>query len=592
MKKILLISFSFLFIITVFRKTFSQEIIFNNAGIHEPSSIKVTSDDYFIFCGFSKYYSIGKQVGWIVKLKNNVKDTIFNRNYESYSKCTLNYIIETKDGNYLAVGADSAKGGFIIKIKKDGDTVFSKYYDWSGSELKYIYETKEGNFIAAGIKYNPNGNRGWILKLNSSFDTILIDTSYSDTYSFIYVRELNDTGDSIIAIGTVNGSGQDIGIKTIDKNGNVLFKKAYGDNLAQIANSAVFTSDSNYIITGRTERDTLINNNTRRKNFVLLLKLNNNYNSIWQKYYGYAAKENDNLYAQGYTQGNCIIETSDRNYLIAGQLMMNFDGHNGFYMDAVLLKIDTSGNVKKQINWLGPGSLHELGKCVAENQCYYVVASFINETMWWDQRQQGRTWIFSVGKDSLDQIKLSVISPNGSEKWKAGESVLIKWDTGNTIDIKCLKIQFSSNSGKDWITIKDIISPTDSSFEWIVQEINSDSCLVRISECNNCVSDISDSIFTTPVIDEIQKKENNITITPNPLNNTSEIKYTIERSSRVTLSISDNLGIEVKRLIDNFYFEQGTSNISFDASDLSSGVYFCTLKADDYIKTIKFVVIK
>ncbi|MCL5990586.1 MAG: T9SS type A sorting domain-containing protein [Bacteroidetes bacterium] len=81
-------------------------------------------------------------------------------------------------------------------------------------------------------------------------------------------------------------------------------------------------------------------------------------------------------------------------------------------------------------------------------------------------------------------------------------------------------------------------------------------------------------------------------IYPNPISNKTEIQYKIVTSSIISLSISYNLGIEVKRLVDNQFIEPGQHSIEFDASSLSSGVYFCTLRAGGKIETIKFVVLK
>ncbi|MBM2815478.1 MAG: type sorting protein [Ignavibacteria bacterium] len=582
------IVFAFFLIIASFDITFSQEKIFSLPGAQSPSSIILTSDDYFIFCGFNTYTTKGKQDGWIVKLKTDFKETSFNRNYTSNSRCILNYIIETKEGKYIAVGLDSANGGWILKIDTNGNTISSKYFDRSGSELKYIYETKQGNFIATGIKYNQNGNRGWILKLNSTFDTLLIDTSYDDAYSFIYARELNDSGDSIVAIGDVystDGSSRNIGIKKIDKHGTIIFQKAYRDLLGQYANSAIFTSDSNYVITGRTEGDSLISSG---KNFVLFLKINKSYNLIWRKYNGQQPIETDNAYPQGYSQGNCIIETSDKNYLIAGNLKINFDGHHGYYSDGCLIKIDTSGKILKQINWLGPGSLHDLANSVVENNCSYVIASLINENMYWND---GDTWIFSVGKDSLDQVKLSLISPNGGEKWKAGDTVLIKWNLWKTISIECLKIEFSLNAGKEWKIIKDSIPSNITDFKWVVPDTCSDSCILRISDCLiDCFIDFSDSLFKIYTTNEYiivtsSKLIEHIEIIPCPSYNFITIKIAGE------LNISKNLDIysvngDLFYTINTEWLRLNEKNIeylqssSIQIDNLPIGMYYIIIRSD------------
>ncbi|MFH1050033.1 MAG: T9SS type A sorting domain-containing protein [bacterium] len=101
--------------------------------------------------------------------------------------------------------------------------------------------------------------------------------------------------------------------------------------------------------------------------------------------------------------------------------------------------------------------------------------------------------------------------------------------------------------------------------------------------------------YNGPIITETKEYFSNsrfLSCFPNPLINTTEIQYTIEKPTRITLSISNNLGIEVKRLIDNVFIEQGINKITFDTGEFSSGVYFCTLKGGNYIETQKFLISK
>jgi hypothetical protein len=66
---------------------------------------------------------------------------------------------------------------------------------------------------------------------------------------------------------------------------------------------------------------------------------------------------------------------------------------------------------------------------------------------------------------------------------------------------------------------------------------------------------------------------------PNPFNATTVIRYTIPWKAAVSLTIHDLIGQEVAVLVSA---EQSAGNyaIHFDASELSSGVYFCLLEAD------------
>jgi hypothetical protein len=78
---------------------------------------------------------------------------------------------------------------------------------------------------------------------------------------------------------------------------------------------------------------------------------------------------------------------------------------------------------------------------------------------------------------------------------------------------------------------------------------------------------------------------------PNPFNPATEIKYDLPKDVHVTLKVYNVLGAEVATLVDadqkaSFY------TVSWDASELASGVYFCTLNAGDFKSVKKMVFLK
>jgi hypothetical protein len=66
---------------------------------------------------------------------------------------------------------------------------------------------------------------------------------------------------------------------------------------------------------------------------------------------------------------------------------------------------------------------------------------------------------------------------------------------------------------------------------------------------------------------------------PNPFNPTTVISYQLSSTSNVTLTVFDVLGREIKTLV-NARLSAGKHNVTFDASGLSSGVYFYKLSAE------------
>ncbi len=78
---------------------------------------------------------------------------------------------------------------------------------------------------------------------------------------------------------------------------------------------------------------------------------------------------------------------------------------------------------------------------------------------------------------------------------------------------------------------------------------------------------------------------------PNPFNPTTEIVFEIPVSSHVDLKIFDVSGRVVKVLV-NETLASGKFNISYDASELSSGIYLCVMQAGEFLQTNKMILIK
>jgi photosystem II stability/assembly factor-like uncharacterized protein len=82
---------------------------------------------------------------------------------------------------------------------------------------------------------------------------------------------------------------------------------------------------------------------------------------------------------------------------------------------------------------------------------------------------------------------------------------------------------------------------------------------------------------------------------PNPFNPSTLISYVLPFEAQVSVKIFDMLGKEVKTLVSSRQ-NSGTYSVSFDASGLSSGIYFYTLKAsngnNEMIKTMRMILTK
>lgn len=89
------------------------------------------------------------------------------------------------------------------------------------------------------------------------------------------------------------------------------------------------------------------------------------------------------------------------------------------------------------------------------------------------------------------------------------------------------------------------------------------------------------------VPDNFQLKQNY----PNPFNPTTKLEFSIPENGTVSLKVYDVNGSLVSVLLDNFRIK-GSYSIEFNASGLSSGIYFYELKSGGLTETRKMMLVK
>ena len=79
---------------------------------------------------------------------------------------------------------------------------------------------------------------------------------------------------------------------------------------------------------------------------------------------------------------------------------------------------------------------------------------------------------------------------------------------------------------------------------------------------------------------------------PNPFNPVTKIKFVVKKSESVTLKVYNILGKEVETIFKGVAEAGRTYEFKFDGSDLSSGIYFYTLKSESFNSTKKMLLLK
>ncbi|MBI89809.1 MAG: hypothetical protein CMG60_06965, partial [Candidatus Marinimicrobia bacterium] len=78
---------------------------------------------------------------------------------------------------------------------------------------------------------------------------------------------------------------------------------------------------------------------------------------------------------------------------------------------------------------------------------------------------------------------------------------------------------------------------------------------------------------------------------PNPFNPITHIEYSVPYQTKVSITIYDLVGREITSLVNDIQ-DPGHYNLKWDASSISSGMYFIRMKADNFEASQKSVLIK
>lgn len=94
-----------------------------------------------------------------------------------------------------------------------------------------------------------------------------------------------------------------------------------------------------------------------------------------------------------------------------------------------------------------------------------------------------------------------------------------------------------------------------------------------------------------PISNEIPKEYKLYQNYPNPFNPSTKIDYAISKSGFVSLKVYDILGREISTVV-NEHKDAGYYSVTFDGSQLSSGVYFYRLESNGFSDTKRMIIMK
>ena len=165
--------------------------------------------------------------------------------------------------------------------------------------------------------------------------------------------------------------------------------------------------------------------------------------------------------------------------------------------------------------------------------------------------------------DALDSLKAIVVTSNGS-------------------------ILRTNNGGVDWV---EQVPPDIFLNLWDVQMV--DSLVAYAVGVNGTIVKTTNGGVTWLGNNSLQqpKKYMLYPAFPNPFNPTTKIKFELPQREYVEINVFNTTGQKVHTLFSD-YTNAGLYELVFNASDLASGIYICTLKSGSFTQSRKMLLIR
>lgn len=447
---------------------------------------------------------------------------------------------------------------YITSNAQSPDTLWTRLYNvnnWGSGES--VQQTAEGGFIICGSVMSSDI---WLIRTDASGDTLWSRTF--DSGGWDAGRSVQQTFDGgFILMGLKDAFGPDTGsvwlIRT-DQMGDTVWTKSYGGDYYDVGCDMQQTPDEGYIISGITGRN------------AWLIKTDAMGDTIWTKIYPNILNEansldqtsdggyiltggnfndskigliktdslGDTLWTKTYLNGSgsSVIETSDSGYIVTGY---DFD-----QWALCLIKTDLNGNTEWIKSYPHGQYWESYGNSVQQtSDGGYVVAGYQSFNGMWHN-----LLIFRTDSD-------------GDTAWTKTSEEYYFESVGRSI-------QQTTDNG--YIIAGTRSNPLDGSL-WLIR--------LEADPVN-----IENETYTPLQFGILQNY-------PNPFNPATRIRYSLPRLTRVQIKVYDILANEVALLV-NEEKPAGTYDITWNAANLPSGIYFYQIIAGEFVQTKKMVFLK
>ncbi len=519
--------------------------------------------------------------------------TSFFNNSTSANEFISDVVFDESGNTYLSGYGNMISGQgedfLIVKCNSGGTAEWTKTYNGPQNDSdrpEAIFVDEQGNVYVTGtshftsnsykivtMKYSPAGSLLW----KTAYDSLgQSDSRAEDVY-------VDNTGNVLVTgwISQTNNGYYDMVTIKMNNNGNVLDFAYFG----QITNGddfgrIIISDDSGNIFVGG---DSFRNVTFGRE--AVIIKYNSSLDTSW------VVRVNGTN--NSFNEFTIALELDDNGNVYALCRLQNSPGSTDF----ALLKINSNGaviwrtefdeadgqDIPEAMTMDNNGNIYVTGRVRRSGGGGYNDFAIIKYNN--DGVQQ---WIsYYDGPNNLDDDPLDIILDQNGNVFVCGES------NRQGTAFQFIVVKYNQNGIFEWEYVYEgnvegkalSMHPDNNGYVYAAGEtINSagnlDLFAVKLSKTSG-VKDDGSSVNNFKLFQNY----------PNPFNPSTSIQYAIGSRQFVTLKVFDVLGKEVATLV-NEEKPAGNHQVSFDASELASGIYLYRLSADSFTETKKLILIK
>ena len=572
-------------------------------------SVQQTTDGGYIVAGVTKSFGAGENDVYLVKTDAE-GDTLWTRTYGGSDDDYCWSVQQTTDGGYVIAGFTYSFGAgscdaHLIKTDTNGDTLWTHTY--GGSESDYsqsVQQTTDGGYIIAGFtsSFGAGSNDYYLVKTDANGDTLWTRTyggsGRDDGYS---VQQTTDGGYIIVGWTQSFGAGMnDVYLVKTDADGNSLWTRTYGGSANDCGWFVQQTSDGGYIIAGETA------SSGAGSSDYYLVKTDANGDILWTRTYG----------GSSYDASWGIQQTTDGGYVVIG-----FTYSFGVGGDIYLVKTDANGDSLWSRTY-GGSSGDDAFSVQQTTDGGYIIGGSTRSF----GAGGGDVWLVKVaGEAPLPDVTIEILPddppvtvPQGGNFGFTG-SVTNNTEDPQVTDAWTMAVGPEKETYGPFKVLNNVdLEPFETRTAHFNQGVPNLAPLGfynYIAYCGDYPSTVIDSSFFEVEVIEGQFTEAGeagwvltgsfsegdlvdlpsefalLSNYPNPFNAQTVIEYQLPVSSTVKLEVYNLLGSKVATLV-NGEEEAAYKSVTWDASEVSSGVYFYKLTAGDYTQTRRMMLVR